>query len=405
MLKHKKLSFLSLGLFTSIAFAVHAAPQQQRVVVAPTCLSKNITATHKILSSNGNITLIETTDSGIHQLNTAKHKQKRVCGGFMDVTSEWNAFKTKNLSDNSATRFLTDYETHAKTALANTHRIYDVKYQAQVNNLLKQLNPQNMWNDLTTLTNFTNRNATSDYGVTAANWIKTQIETIAKSTGHNDVSVYFVETIGYKQPSVVAKFGKSTGPGIVIGGHMDTDSWSSSRQPGADDDGTGTVTVLETARTLLSSGMQFNKPIYFIWYAAEEKGLVGSKYVVADFKKKNIPVDAVIQFDMTGYANDNTMWLINDFVSPDLTKYLETLINTYVKQPVKYTKCGYACSDHASWNKGGFAASMPFESAFGEDNESIHSANDTMDKLSLNHMTDYAKLAVAFAVELAEPVA
>jgi leucyl aminopeptidase len=135
-------------------------------------------------------------------------------------------------------------------------------------------------------------------------------------------------------------------------------------------------------------------------------GLVGSSYVVKDFVSKKIPVDAVLQFDMTGYAykNDPTMWLVTDHVNKDLTGFLETLIKTYVKQPVGMTRCGYACSDHASWDSAGFKSSFPFEAAFNQDDPYIHTSQDTMSVLSLNHMTDYAKLGIAFAVELAEPV-
>ena len=152
--------------------------------------------------------------------------------------------------------------------------------------------------------------------------------------------------------------------------------------------------------------MKFKKPIYFVWYSAEEMGLVGSQYVVADFQKKHIPVEAAIQMDMTGYAyqNEPTMWLMTDFVSKDLTSFMEKLITTYVKQPYKFSKCGYACSDHASWNKAGIAAAFPFESAMGNDDPYIHSTNDTMDALSLDHMTDFVKLATSFAVEIAAPV-
>lgn len=40
----------------------------------------------------------------------------------------------------------------------------------------------------------------------------------------------------------------------------------------------------------------------------------------------------------------------------------------------------------------------------GISNPFVHSPWDTLDKLSLTHMTDYAKLAIAFAVELGEPM-
>jgi len=173
-----------------------------------------------------------------------------------------------------------------------------------------------------------------------------------------------------------------------------------------DDDGSGSVTVLEVARTLLQSGMHFKKPIYFIWYAAEEQGEVGSQIVVEEFKNKNIPVSAVLQLDMTGYAyeNDPTLWLMTDYVDDDLTNYLKQLISTYVKKPVGESSCGYACSDHASWNQEGIPAVMPFESTFEHMNPAYHSSEDTIDKLTLSHMHDFAKLGVAFAVELAEPV-
>ena len=144
-----------------------------------------------------------------------------------------------------------------------------------------------------------------------------------------------------------------------------------------------------------------------MWYSAEEEGLIGSQQVVSVFKKQRIPVEAVIHFDMTGYAknNDPTLWLIKDYVDANLTNYLEQLITTYVKQPVQYTRCGYACSDHASWTQEGYAAAMPFEASFGNDNPYIHTSNDTIDHLSVTHMTDFAKLGVAFAVELAQPKA
>ena len=112
-----------------------------------------------------------------------------------------------------------------------------------------------------------------------------------------------------------------------------------------------------------------------------------------------------MQLDMTGFMhqNNSTMYLITDYVNKDLTEFLQTLITTYVKQPVDYTKCGYGCSDHASWYRKGYITAMPLETSFKHKNPDIHTNRDTMEKLSLNHMTNFAKLAVAFAIELAEP--
>jgi bacterial leucyl aminopeptidase len=409
MLRNKKTALFSLGLISSISLTAMAQAPQHHVVVAPQCLIKHTDFSFKTLSETASFVLIETNEAGIDKLIDAKTQYRASgCGGFVNVTESWDAFQPKTLAkDKRAKQFLIDYTKPTKS-ISNLSKVgYEIKYEKQVNTLLSQLNPQMMWDNLSTLSSFQDRYANSDHGVKAANWIKDYVETLAKNNQRSDVTVYTIPTGSYKQPSVIAKIGTSSAPGIVIGAHMDTLSGSFSKKPGADDDGSGTVTVLEVARTLLSSGMTFNKPIYFMWYAAEEQGLVGSGYVVSEFKKKNIPVDAVLHFDMTGYAhkNESTMWLMSDYSNKELTAYLEKLINTYVKQPVKYTACGYACSDHASWNKGGFAAAMPFESSMNNDNPNIHSSQDTMDKLSLSHMTDFAKLGTSFVVELAQPLA
>lgn len=398
-----------IGLFSTCAISANAntSAQPKHIVVAPNCLIQDIHHYKKLTAIN-NLSLIETNDAGIDELITAKDKQTTPCGGFMDVTAHWNTFKPNNLSaETKAKSFLSEYATPAKQKYKANE--YSIRYQTEVKTLLKQMNPQFLWTRLETLSNsYPDRYSRSENGVNVAHEIKAEIEALAKKYNRNDVSVYLVSTGSYIQPSVVAKLGSSEEPGVVIGAHMDTLAANVlGNKPGADDDGSGSVTVLEVAHTLLASEMHFKKPIYLIWYAAEEVGLIGSQYVVADFKKKNIPVAAVMQMDMTGYAyqNDPTMWLMDDYVNKDLTAFLETLINTYVKQPVKHSACGYACSDHATWYKNGFASAIPFESSMNTDNPYIHTSKDTIEKLSLSHMTDYASLAIAFAVELAEPVA
>ena len=398
-----KKSLLLLSSATFLATTAMAAPTKH-LVIAPQCLLNASQVTFTPLASRQGYKLASVNAADIEKLAETKHHTSPTCGGFNDVT---RAFYSKRNRSKDPQAFLSSYlEQPAQPATLTNHATYNIQFEKETQALLKTITPQNMWDNLTTLTSFKDRYAGSSNGVKAANWIKTKIETIAKETGHNDVKVYFVNTGGYQQPSVVAKLGNSNEPGIVIGGHMDTLSSTFSKKPGADDDGSGTVTVMETARTILASGMKFQKPIYFIWYSAEEMGLVGSDYVVADFQKKNIPVAAALQMDMTGYAykNEPTIWLMKDFVSADLTAFLEKLITTYVKQPYQFSRCGYACSDHATWNRAGVPAAFPFEAAMGKDDPYIHTSNDTMDVLSLDHMTDFAKLATSYAVELAVPV-
>jgi leucyl aminopeptidase len=394
-----------LSVFSALSVSAYSQPVAKHQVVAPPCLTKHLTAPYHTLSTTNSLSLVEVDQAGLNQLVELKHTQR--CGGFMDVSHAWETYTKKSKA--AATKpgdFLKHY-TKPSAELGKRHT-YKIQYESVVNQQLQNINFQTMWDNLNVLSNdFEDRYSNSENGVKAANWIKAKIEEYAKTYNRKDITIRFVQTgDSYKQPSVVVKMGNSTQPGVVIGGHMDTLASTFENKPGADDDGTGTVTVLETARTLIASGLEFKKPIYFIWYAAEEMGLVGSQYVVEDFVKKHIPVDAVMQFDMTGYAhkNDLTMWLLKDNVSKNLTKFTESLIDTYVKRPYKFTACGYACSDHASWNNEGFPAAMPFEASFETDNPYIHSSNDTIDNLTLNHMMSFSKLATSFAIELAEPV-
>lgn len=66
-------------------------------------------------------------------------------------------------------------------------------------------------------------------------------------------------------------------------------------------------------------------------------------------------------------------------------------------------QCGYACSDHASFYRVGYPTTYPFEAVTGDDNPYIHSSSDTtsVNGFSWTHSLEFAKVAAAFAYELA----
>lgn len=387
-----------------LAAATGTAFAGTHVVSAPSCLISASKIHAEVLAWSDNIFLLSVDDDAIEALNDAKHQSKTPCGGFKDVTAAWNRSHLTIQQRKGNETFFKQLMTPKKVP---SDVSYSIQYQTEANKLISQLNPQRMWDSLMTFSSSKDRHADSKEGVAAANWIKTEIETAAKAAGRDDVNVTLVDTDGHKQPSVVVRLGKGNEklPGVVIGAHLDTTSSRFERKPGADDDGSGSMTVMESARTIIASGATFKKPVYFIWYSAEELGLIGSQNVVSLFQSENIPVSGVMHFDMTGFAyrNDPAIWLMKDYVDSKLTDFVEQIVKTYAKQPVKYTRCGYACSDHASWSEQGYAAVLPAESRFEDTNPVMHSAQDTIDKLSITHMTDYAKIATAFAVELAEP--
>ncbi len=84
---------------------------------------------------------------------------------------------------------------------------------------------------------------------------------------------------------------------------------------------------------------------------------------------------------------------------------MATLLDTYLPE-ISYNNgnCGYACSDHASWNAEGFPTVYPFEADFNGSNPAIHTGGDTL-SVSQNgaaHALKFAKLAAAFVGEVAK---
>lgn len=390
---------VTAGLILAGNSAFAASPTVHEQLQVPQCLAAKLTKSYEILAENKQFKIIDVPSTDVDNLTVLADQVK--CGHFVNVSHKLSGVSlltrqqaAQNILKKSGTKSLKASQLNAE--------VYEIKHQDEVNAALKEVVADNIWQTLTHLTTYHNRSATKNTGVETAHWLKSTFEAMAIEYGRDDTATFLVDTGWYKQPSLVTVIGKDIkAPAIVIGAHMDT---LDGRMPGAGDDGSGSSSIMEAARVLLASQTTFKRPIYIIWYAAEERGLVGSQYVVQHFVEHSIPVKAAIQFDMTGYRvdpKDPTMWVFTDYTHKGLSNYVAKLIDTYIHVPVDYSRCGYGCSDHASWTEEGIPAAFPCESNFEDHNPYIHSSSDTMDLLSLEHMTNFSKLALAFAMELA----
>ncbi len=258
-----------------------------------------------------------------------------------------------------------------------------------------------------TLSNFPNRFYQSATGVESAQWIADQFSKMAAN--RTDIKVELFKHTKWKQPSVIVTVTGKTKPNeiVVLGGHEDSVNQgilgpnASGAAPGADDNATGVATVMEVFRVMIGTDFSPDRTIKFMTYAGEEEGLLGSQDIAAAFKNQKQNVVAVAQFDMTGFpgAGDQIVFM-NDFVNPELTQFSQKLVDTYVKVKWSNDKCGYACSDHASWTKAGYSSIMPFEATMDTDNKAIHTTKDRIELLDFNHGLAFAKLALSFMAEL-----
>ncbi|KAF9563143.1 Zn-dependent exopeptidase [Agrocybe pediades] len=283
--------------------------------------------------------------------------------------------------------------------------------QSLVKPILSTVSTSNMQTNLNSLTAFNNRYYKASTGASASTWIRDKAASYASTYGRSDVTVSLYSH-SFVQSSIIAKIPGTNPSGAVtiLGAHMDSinlNSPTSGRAPGADDDGTGTVNLLEAFRALLASGFRPSTPVEFHWYAAEEAGLLGSQAIAASYKSSGVNVKAFMELDMSGYFKPGTtevMALQADYINADLNTFLKALITTYSRIPWAMDKvCGYACSDHASWYKNGFPSAFPYEAVTGNDNPNVHTSSDTtsVNGFSWAHSLEFAKIAVAFAYELA----
>ena len=186
---------------------------------------------------------------------------------------------------------------------------------------------------------------------------------------------------------------------------------------GADDDGSGTVSVLELAEAFAKAKAEGKGPrrsIVFMTVSGEEHGLWGSAYYsnhpVYPLEKTTVDLN----IDMIGrigndYMKDkdssNYVYVIGDNkLSSDLTPITENINNTYTKLKLdrKYNDPKdpnrfYFRSDHYNFAEKG----VPIIFYFNGVHPDYHRPSDTPDKIKYDLMEKRAKLVFYTAMEMA----
>jgi len=293
---------------------------------------------------------------------------------------------------------------------------HSVAHNKTVSALIPKLEKKNMRSNLETFTSFHTRYYKSQYGAQSSAWLLSQVQQILGASGamkHGAKVKPFAHPWG--QSSIIATIPGKSNKTVVIGAHQDSINLflpSILAAPGADDDGSGTVTIFEALRVLLTdedtiSGKAPNT-IEFHWYSAEEGGLLGSQAIFQAYEKEGRDVKAMLQQDMTGYVQKTldagepeSVGVITDYVDPGLTDFIKEVITAYCEIPFIETKCGYACSDHASASKAGYPSAFVIESDFKYSDSKIHTTEDKIEYLSFDHMLQHARLTLGLVYELA----
>jgi hypothetical protein len=189
--------------------------------------------------------------------------------------------------------------------------------------------------------------------------------------------------------------------------------------PGADDDASGTVGVVELARAFSKNPVRPRRSILFAVFAAEERGLLGSYYYAAHPVRPLVATRAVINFDMIGrdekpspqtdglieIAPDtsNELNLVGTNYSPEYKALVERANNSvglrlsykWDEEPALNV---FFRSDHYPFAAKGVPALWWF-TGFHPD---YHQTTDTADRIDYEKMAKILRLAFITGFDLAE---
>jgi Peptidase family M28 len=209
---------------------------------------------------------------------------------------------------------------------------------------------------------------------------------------------------------------------VALGAHYDHIGVSTSGTDrinnGADDDGSGTVALLNMAEALVRGNVRTRRSWIFVWHAGEEKGLWGSRYFV---DHPAVPLDKIVvqlNVDMIGRSRKNgdsgnanltgpnetyvigskmmssTLGSLSERVNKD---YLDLSFNYKYDEPSDPNRFFFR-SDHYNYAKKG----VPIIFYFSGVHADYHRASDEIGAIDFAKMERVARTIYATAYALAE---
>jgi hypothetical protein len=212
--------------------------------------------------------------------------------------------------------------------------------------------------------------------------------------------------VGYAEGEIVKTQSgerRAGAAGRVTAGAIGDRVWN-----GADDDGSGTVTLMALAKAF-ALGAKPRRSLIFVWHAGEERGLWGSRYF-ADYS--TVPLDRIvaqINMDMVGRNRDdkaeeaNTLYVVgSDRISTELHN-LAIDANAGMSKPLTLDfsmndptdlEQIYYRSDHYSYA----AKGIPIVFLFTGLHADYHANTDSVEKINYEKMARIGQFAHSLAM-------
>lgn len=278
------------------------------------------------------------------------------------------------------------------------------EYDPDIADMISEITSQSCESRLTDITAFPTRYSYSAFCRDAEEYVYNLFNSYGLTTSYFDFNWNSTD-----MRNVVGQLTGTTRPDsvIIICGHLDCFSEDAyNNAPGAEDNGSGTVSVLEAARIL--SQHQTDLTIRFITFSGEEQGLIGSDYYAQHMVDIGEDIGAVINLDMVAYRGPypSDMHFYSDPQSHWLGQLATITMDDYtaVDTISHYEDSPQWGSDHYSFAIRGYPAVFLIDAEpwYGEDwHPYYHTTDDIMDHLDMDLQADVARTGTALAAVLA----
>ncbi len=235
------------------------------------------------------------------------------------------------------------------------------------------------------------RHSSNPFNPLAAQWIYEKFEAMGL-----DVEYHYFNANG---ENVVATITGSEFPDqqYIICAHYD-DMPSGSTAPGADDNASGVVGVLETARLLKDFDLKYT--VKFIAFDEEEQGLIGSHAYADEASANGDDILGVLNLDMIAYDSDDDyeMSISTNALSTEFTSEYTSVLATY-DFDLTYNFITTGASDHSPFWNNGYQAILAIED-WNDFNAYYHTPSDLFENCNIPYFEQMAQSALATMASL-----
>jgi hypothetical protein len=272
---------------------------------------------------------------------------------------------------------------------------YNTYYQSVVDNV----SASNILTDLTSFESFGVKDVGSTNLTTAQNWITARYA----SLGYTDIVLQpFTYSSGTSNNIIITKTG-TVYPNtyIIIDAHYDTING-----PGTNDNGSGTILLLEIARLLKDINTEYS--IKLIHFSGEEDGLVGSDYYVDNtVNPQNLDIKLVFNIDEVGGVNgeiNDTITCEEDRSNPPSNNSASSAMTTILANCIEFyssldTQISYAyASDYVPFENNGEIITGLYET---NETPHRHTSTDLLINMDPTYVTEVTKGSLGALLEYA----